>query len=133
MKFLPWSGKRHANALRLLKLTLTFLTKIIMSDGAPPHTARATINFLKQLFPGCLTSKDIDFEWPSRSSDLTGPDFFLWNYLKSKVYVNKPKILDEPYTNIRQEIAYFIMKHIAFELDRPYIFQSRCVKVGALI
>ena len=31
-------------------------------DGGPPHTARATINFLKQLFPGRLMSKNGDFE-----------------------------------------------------------------------
>ncbi|XP_018343288.1 PREDICTED: uncharacterized protein LOC108749221 [Trachymyrmex septentrionalis] len=74
-------------------------------DGAPPHTARATINFLKQLFPGRLMSKNGDFEWPPRSPDLTAPDFFLWGYLKSKVYVNKPRTLDELKTNIRQEIA----------------------------
>ena len=74
-------------------------------DGAPPHTARATINFLKQLFPGRLMSKNGDFEWPPRSPDLTAPDFFLWGYLKSKVYVNKPRTLDELKANIRQEIA----------------------------
>ena len=30
-------------------------------DGAPPHTGRATINFLKQLFPGRLMSTNGDF------------------------------------------------------------------------
>ncbi|XP_011058629.1 PREDICTED: uncharacterized protein LOC105148538 [Acromyrmex echinatior] len=39
------------------------------------------------------------------STDLTAPDFFLWGYLKSKVYVNKPRTLDELKANIRQEIA----------------------------
>jgi len=52
-----------------------------------------------------LMSKNGDFEWPPRSPDLTAPDFFLWGYLKSKVYVNKPRTLDELKTNIRQEIA----------------------------
>lgn len=74
-------------------------------DGAPPHTSRTTIDFLKQLFPGRLMSKNGDFDWPPRSPDLTPPDFFLWGYLKSKVYVNKPKTLEELKTNIRQEIA----------------------------
>ena len=31
-----------------------------------------------------------DQNWPPRSCDLTPLDFFLWGYLKSKVYVNKP-------------------------------------------
>ena len=50
-------------------------------------------------------SKNGDFEWPPRSPDLTAPDFFLWGYLKSKVYVNKPRTLDKLKANIRQEIA----------------------------
>ena len=37
--------------------------------------------------------------------DLTAADFYLLDFLKSKVYVNKPKTLDELKTNIRQEIA----------------------------
>lgn len=74
-------------------------------DGAPPHTARATIDVLKRLFPGRLMSKNGDFHWPPRSPDLTPPDFFLWGYLKSKVYINMPRTLDALKTNIRQEIA----------------------------
>lgn len=74
-------------------------------DGATCHTARATINFLRPLFPGRLVSKNGDYDWPPRSPDLTPPDFFLWGYLKSKVYVNKPRTLAELKTNIRAEIA----------------------------
>ena len=50
-------------------------------------------------------SKNGDLEWPPRSSDLTVPDFFLWGYLKSKVYASKPKTIDELKCNIRAEIA----------------------------
>ena len=39
-----------------------------------------------------------------RSPDLTGPDFFLWGYLKEKVYVNKPQTLQQLKNNIRAEI-----------------------------
>ena len=34
-----------------------------------------------------------DVEWPARSPDLTPLDFFLWGYLKSKVYVTPPRDL----------------------------------------
>ena len=74
-------------------------------DGAPPHTSRITIDFLKKLFPGRLMSKSGDLDWPPRSPDLTPPDFFLWGYLKSKVYVNKPRTVEELKDNIREEIA----------------------------
>ena len=32
-------------------------------------------------------------------------DFFLWGYLKSKVYVRKPRTVDELKVSIREEIA----------------------------
>ena len=32
-------------------------------------------------------------------------DFFLWGYLKSKVYVQKPRIFDDLKVSIREEIA----------------------------
>ncbi|CAK9832753.1 hypothetical protein ANTRET_LOCUS9537 [Anthophora retusa] len=45
-----------------------------------------------------------DFNWPSRSPDLTAPDCFLWAYLKERVYVNKPATIPQLKTNIRNEI-----------------------------
>lgn len=50
-------------------------------------------------------SKNGDFPWPPRSPDLTPPDFYLWGYLKSKVYINKPRTLTQLKNNIRREIA----------------------------
>lgn len=73
-------------------------------DGAPPHTSRFTIDCLKPLFPGRLISKNGDFDWPPRSPDLTPPDFYLWGFLKSKVYANKPQNLRQLKVNIRREI-----------------------------
>ena len=45
-----------------------------------------------------------NINWPSRSSDLTSPDFFLWGYLKERVYVNKPETLEQLKENINKEI-----------------------------
>jgi hypothetical protein len=47
-------------------------------------------------------SKDL---WPPRSPDLTPPYFFLWGALKGKLYVNKPRTIQELETNIRREVA----------------------------
>ena len=58
-------------------------------------------------------SKNGDLEWPPRSQDITVPDFFLWGYLKRKVYASKPKTIDELKCNIRAEIA-AIKKRAAF-------------------
>ena len=46
-----------------------------------------------------------DVPWPPRSPDLSACDFFLWGYLKSKVYVRKPHIVDDLKVSIREEIA----------------------------
>lgn len=74
-------------------------------DGATAHTARATMTILRELFGDRLISKNADFPWPPRSPDLTAPDFFLWGYLKGRVYINKPKTIRELKKNIREEIA----------------------------
>ena len=60
-------------------------------DGATAHTARPTMALLREFFGDRIISRFSDFGWPPRSSDLTAPDFFLWGYLKGKMYANKPR------------------------------------------
>ena len=55
-------------------------------DGATAHTARRSLRVLKEMFPGRLISLRGDEEWPARSPDLSPCDFFLWGYLKEKVF-----------------------------------------------
>ena len=45
-----------------------------------------------------------DFELAPHSPDLSPPDFFLWDYLKDKVYANKPRTISELKENTREEI-----------------------------
>lgn len=73
-------------------------------DGATAHTARDTMVLLREIFGERIISRRSDFNWPSRSPDLTAPDCFLWAYLKERVYVNKPATIRELKTNIRNEI-----------------------------
>jgi hypothetical protein len=56
-------------------------------DGATCHTARETMQLLHETFPSRVISRFGDHP---RSCVLTPLDFFLWGYLKSKVYANKP-------------------------------------------
>ncbi|GFX71695.1 uncharacterized protein TNCV_4131411 [Trichonephila clavipes] len=74
-------------------------------DGATCHTARATIDLLKDTFGDRLISRFGPVNWPSRSSDLTPLDYFLWGYVKSLVYADKPQTLDHLEDNIRRVIA----------------------------
>ncbi|GFS51547.1 transposable element Tc3 transposase [Trichonephila clavipes] len=74
-------------------------------DGATCHTARATIYLLKDTFGDRLISRFAPVNWPPRSCDLTPLDYFLWGYVKSLVYVDKPQTLDHLEDNIRRVIA----------------------------
>jgi len=42
--------------------------------------------------------------WPPRSPDLTPLDYFLWGYLKGRVYQNKPRTIEALKANITEEI-----------------------------
>ncbi|GFV52418.1 DUF4817 domain-containing protein [Trichonephila clavipes] len=75
-------------------------------DGATCHTARATIDLLKDTFGDRLISRFGPVNWFPRSCDLTPLDYFLWSYVKSLVYADKPQTLDHLEDNIRRVIAY---------------------------
>ncbi|GFT09395.1 putative transposable element [Trichonephila clavipes] len=74
-------------------------------DGATCHTARATIDLLKDTFGDRLLSRFGPVNWPPRSCDLTPLDYFLWGYVKSLVYADKPQTLDHLEDNIRRVFA----------------------------
>ncbi|GFW15726.1 transposase [Trichonephila clavipes] len=74
-------------------------------DGATCHTARATIDLLKDTFGDRLISRFGPVNWPPRSCDLTPLDYFMWGYVKSLVYADKPQTLDHLEDNIRRVIA----------------------------
>ncbi|GFU49777.1 DUF4817 domain-containing protein [Trichonephila clavipes] len=74
-------------------------------DGATCHTARATIDLLKDTFGDRLISRFGPVNWPPRSCDLTPLDYFLWGYVKSLVYADKSQTLDHLEDNIRRVIA----------------------------
>ncbi|GFT39208.1 putative LOC100569746 [Trichonephila clavipes] len=74
-------------------------------DGATCHTARATINLLKDTFGNRLISRFGPVNWLPRSCDLTPLDYFLCGYVKSLVYADKPQTHDPLEDNIRRVIA----------------------------
>ncbi|GFU91347.1 DUF4817 domain-containing protein [Trichonephila clavipes] len=52
-----------------------------------------------------LISRFGPVNWPPRSCELTPLDYFLWGYVKSLVYADKPQTLDHLEDNIRRVIA----------------------------
>ena len=76
-------------------------------DGAPAHTTRRNLAYLHQNFGNRVISRGAinGINWPARSPDLNPCDFFLWGFLKDRVYSPKPQNLLQLEQNIRREVA----------------------------
>ena len=59
---------------------------------------------------------------------LTAPDFFLWGFLKSKVYSNNPKTLQDLKTNIIDEIGKITPAMLKKVMENAYKRAIDCVK-----
>jgi hypothetical protein len=106
------NGQRYLAMLQqqvipALQLFPSFEHLVFMQDGAPPHWARPVRQFLDNTFPMRWMGRGSPaYQWPPRSPDLTPMDFFLWGYLKSKVYTdNAFPNLDALKQRIVQECA----------------------------
>jgi len=53
------------------------------------------------MFPQHVISRGGDVPWPARSPDLSACGYFLWGYLKSKVFISKPRTTAELKQSIR--------------------------------
>ena len=71
-------------------------------DGATAYCGRKVRAYLATQFPHRWIGRRGEIEWPARS-DLTPLDYYLWGYLKSKVYSTQPQSLDELQNRILQE------------------------------
>ena len=72
-------------------------------DGATAHTARTSMSVLWEMFSQHVVCFGGDVPWPARSPDLSACDYFLWGYLKSRVFISKPKTTAEIKQSIREE------------------------------
>ena len=79
--FVVWEMKRNVSVVRLIVATL--------SSGPP---ANQPVSRLTRL------SADLSVIW------LRVPNYFLWAYLKGRVYQNKPRTIDDLKANITEEI-----------------------------
>lgn len=73
-------------------------------DGAPPHYAANVREFLNNIFRNRWIGRRGTIEYPARSPDLTPLDFYLWGYLKGKIYATRPRDIEELKQRIRIEI-----------------------------
>lgn len=97
-------------------------------DGASSHTAHATREFLNRELPNKWIGLHGPITWPPKSPDLTPPDFFLWGYLKSKVYASEPKTLDELHESISKQIASIDTETCRKVIESVSIRLAECIK-----
>ncbi|GFV33185.1 hypothetical protein TNCV_970391 [Trichonephila clavipes] len=88
---------------------------------------RATIDLLKDTFGDRL---NFTFWTPSnsapRSCDLTPLDYFLWCYVKSLIYADKPQTLDDLEDNIRLVLRRYTATNVgkSWKIGRPGLTKS---------
>jgi len=79
--------------------------KFFQQDGATIHTARDSMEAVRNLLPNHVISRYGDITRPTRSTDLSACDFFLWCYLKSQVFKDPaPHTVQELKHRIHQEV-----------------------------
>ena len=102
--------ERYVEVLKTFKSELQTLYPSLVSkfwfqqDGASSHTSNLSRDWRKENFGGRVISLKTDFERASNSPDLSPPDFFLWGYLKDRVYAGKPRTITELKEAIREEM-----------------------------
>ncbi|KAJ4442613.1 hypothetical protein ANN_04202 [Periplaneta americana] len=78
---------------------------LFQQDGAPPHWALEVRRTLDNTFSARWIGRGGPLAWPPRSPDLTPLDFFLWRFVKDKVYRTRVIDLDDLKARIRAAIA----------------------------
>ncbi|GFV41765.1 transposable element Tc3 transposase [Trichonephila clavipes] len=96
---------RHLTKVQSYEVLEPIVLLFLYSAELTCHTARATIDLLKDTFGDRLISRFGPVNWPPRSCDLTLLDYSLWGYVKSLVYADKPQTLDHLEDNISRVIA----------------------------
>ncbi|GBN40147.1 hypothetical protein AVEN_89911-1, partial [Araneus ventricosus] len=64
-------------------------------DGAPPHKVSSVQQYIRDTFLQQVIGYGGCVEWPPCSPDLNPLDFFLWGYIKERVYATSPPTLQE--------------------------------------
>ena len=99
-------------------------------DGAPAHYARKVRDYLTQLFPNRWIGHRGNLECAACSPDLTPCNFFLWDFLKSKVYSTQPQNLEELEQKIRAScglVTQDLLQNVRQECVKRWL---KCLEIG---
>lgn len=99
-------------------------------DGAPPHFAVNVRGYLNAIFPDRWIGRRGAIECPARSPDLTPLDFFLWGYLKNRIYADRPHNAEDLKGRIRAEIQNLPPNMLQRTLENFYSRLHYCQEVN---
>ena len=128
--------ERYVEVLKTFKSELQTLYPSLMSkfwfqqDGASSHTSNLSRDWLKENFRGRVISLKSDFEWAPHSPDLSPPDFFLWGYLKDRVYAGKPRTITELKEAIREEMRAITNSVCKNVMDNFVLRLKKCTELN---
>lgn len=74
-------------------------------DGSAVHNANMVTTYLNRRFPNSWIGTNGSIRWPPRSPCLNPLDYYLWGYLKNKVYDTPSESIVHLKQKIREEIA----------------------------
>ncbi|UYV60740.1 hypothetical protein LAZ67_1002080 [Cordylochernes scorpioides] len=126
------TGERYVQLLRekvipILQDRQALSEITFMQDGGPPHISRGAKQLLKDTFgEDRVISRHFIHQWPSRSPDLTPCDFWLWGYIKSRVYRCRPTTLVMLKASIRRHVS-SISSDILFNAVHSVIYRLQAV------
>ena len=104
---------------------LELVSKIFQQDGAPPHWGSHVRRFLDATFPNRWTGRDGPTPWPPRSPDITPSlEFFLWGYVKDKVFsapvpdiTNLKARITDAFATVTEDMLENTWREIDYRLD----------------
>lgn len=118
-------------ALPLFRAIPGFEFLIFMQDGAPPHWARAVRRFLSEVFFNRWMGRDSpSHPWPPNSPDLTVCDYFLWGWIKARVYTTPIADIAELRARIEQAFRDLPQQMINRGMDAYRRRLEYCIRVG---
>lgn len=96
-------------------------------DGAPPHYSNIARESVNQQFGNNWIGRSGPIEWAPNSPDLTVPDFFVWGYVKDRVYNPMPATIEELKNNIRQVMENIPLEMLTAAFDNLMVRFHKCI------
>ena len=97
---------------------------VFQQDGAPPHWGLIVRDFLNETLPNRWIGRSGPTPWPPRSPDITPLDFFLWGYVKDRVYRTPVRDVEtlqsriiEVLATVNEEMLENTWREIEYRLD----------------